>query len=76
MKKRGSEKVRAAATATYSTRFDAHQRELIDEAVRLTRSSPAQLIRDASVRRAADVVNASGGTRRRCRRWRLKWLGT
>jgi hypothetical protein len=49
-----------AATTTYSTRFDSRQRELIESAAKQLNWSPARLIRDAAVRRAADIANASG----------------
>ena len=49
-----------SSTSTYSTRFDALQRELIEQAAELKQWSPAKLIRDSAISRAADIVNASG----------------
>lgn len=52
----------ASSTLTYSTRFDDRQRELIDQAAKLKQWSPAKLIREAAISRAADIVNASGSS--------------
>ena len=52
----------ASSTSTYSTRFDARQRELIEQAAELKQWSPAKLIREAAISRAADIVNASGSS--------------
>jgi uncharacterized protein (DUF1778 family) len=56
-KSEGSE---SASTASYSTRFDQRQRDLIEAAAKEKQWSPAQLIREAAVSRAADILNASG----------------
>jgi len=45
---------------TYSTRFTPEQREKIDEACAKLNWTPARFIRDASVRRAAEILNSSG----------------
>ncbi len=50
----------ASSTSTYSTRFDARQRELIEQAAEIKKWSPAKLIRESAISRAADIVNASG----------------
>lgn len=47
-------------STTYSTRFDPKQRELIESPAQRLNWSSARFIRDATVCRAADVVNASG----------------
>ena len=57
-----SQGMAAPSTLTYSTRFDARQRELIDQAAKLKQWSPAKLIREAAISRAADIVNASGNS--------------
>lgn len=49
-----------AGTIAYSTRFDDKQRALIEDAARVLNWAPAKLIREAAVRRAADIVNGSG----------------
>lgn len=50
---------------SYSTRFDAKQRELIEQAAAIAGCSPAKLIREATVRRAADIVNSEEGVQLR-----------
>jgi len=60
-KAKSAEKVAPATSSTsYSTRFDAAQRKVIEQAAKLLDCSPAKLIRDAAVCRAVDVVNGSG----------------
>ncbi len=54
-------------TSSLSTRFESQQRELIEEAAGSLNISPAKLIREAAVRRAVDVLNASSGSRGRLR---------
>ncbi|MBB6431378.1 uncharacterized protein (DUF1778 family) [Algisphaera agarilytica] len=46
-------------TASYSTRFSPQQRDVIDEAAKLSGCSAAKFIREAAVARATDTVNAS-----------------
>ncbi|NOX60183.1 MAG: hypothetical protein GXP29_15170 [Planctomycetes bacterium] len=54
-------------SSSYSTRFEPQQRELVEEAAGSLNISPAKLIREAAVRRAADVLNADSGSRGRLR---------
>jgi len=56
--KRGRKKTRPETT-NYSTRFDESQRDLIEQAARIKQWSTAQLIREAAIRGAADVINAA-----------------
>lgn len=56
---------RADEPMTYSTRFTPEQRATIDQACGILNWSPAKFIRDASIRRAADVINASGPAQHR-----------
>lgn len=49
-----------AANTSYSTRFDPKQRALIEQAAEILGCSPAKLIRESAVMRAAHVVNAGG----------------
>jgi uncharacterized protein (DUF1778 family) len=50
-------------TVTYSTRFTKEQRELVEEAAKVMDCSGAKFMRDATVMRAAEVVNTSGESR-------------
>ena len=50
-------------STSYSTRFDPRHRELIEEAAKLLNVTPAKLIRESAVARAAHVVNAAGNAR-------------
>jgi len=52
-------------SSTLSTRFEPKQRELIEAAARLMGWSPAKLLRDAAVQRAADIVNSAGSMEHR-----------
>lgn len=52
------------STASYSTRLDPSQRECVEAAAKLKKWSPAKLIREAAVSRAAHILNASSGTNR------------
>lgn len=47
-------------TTTLTARFGNKEREIIDKAAALKKWSPAQLLREAAVRYAADIVNAEG----------------
>lgn len=49
-------------TASYSTRFDPVQRDLVEKAAEIKQWSPASLIREAAVTRAAGIVNSSGAS--------------
>jgi len=61
-------------TTAYGTRLTARQRQLIEEAAQVLDCSSAKFIRDAAVRRAADVVNASGEARTQLKALTLKLL--
>jgi len=54
-------------TSTYSSRFDAKQRDLIELAAAKSNWSPAKFIREAALRRAVDVLNADGRAEARLR---------
>lgn len=49
-----------ADTTTLSTRFTAKQREVLEQAATILNCRSAKLIREATLQRAADVINASG----------------
>src|SRR5690349_14814382 len=49
-----------ADSVTLSARFTPKQREVLEQAAAILNCKPAKLIREASLQRAADVVNASG----------------
>src|SRR5688500_5318326 len=72
------EQGRAAApqeeSTTLSTRFTARQREILEQAAGVLNCSPAKLIREATLQRAADVVNASGRANATLRRLAHKAL--
>jgi hypothetical protein len=46
-----------------STRFTSKQKAAIEQAAAIVNCTPAKLVREASLRRAADVINASGNAR-------------
>ena len=48
-------------TASVSTRFSSKERDIIERAANLRNWSPAKLIHEATIRRAADIINASEG---------------
>lgn len=49
---------RGAESVSYSTRFDPEQREVVEAAAKKMNWKPAKLIREASVGRAVDILNA------------------
>jgi uncharacterized protein (DUF1778 family) len=56
-----------AGTVTVGTRLEPKQKELVDEAARLSDCTPAKFIRDAALQRAVAVVNSSGPSEIRLR---------
>ncbi len=51
------------ATASYTVRFTQQQKELLERAAESRKWPAAQLIRDAAVQRAIDIINADGASR-------------
>jgi hypothetical protein len=61
----GTQDDASSRSTSFSTRFDAEQRELVEAAAKKLNWKPAKLIREASVARAVDIVNASDSADRR-----------
>jgi len=58
-KKKQTKKPAAEKTTTYSTRLNEEQKEHLEQAAAFTGVSASRFIRDATLRAAADVVNAT-----------------
>lgn len=63
--KKGGGRERRLQSGSYSTRFEPTHQELVEQACRILKWTPAKFIRDAAVRRAAEIVNADGPARNR-----------
>lgn len=55
-------------TATFSTRLEKHQKDLVEEAARLDDCTPAKFIRDAAIRSAVSTLNSHGEVEFRLRK--------
>lgn len=58
----------SSGTTTLTARFSTEERELVERAAELRKWSAAQLLRDAAVRRATDIINSSQRNRTRLER--------
>lgn len=61
--KKGGGRERRLQSGSYSTRFEPTHQELVEQACRILNWTPARFIRDAAVRRAAEVINSAGPSR-------------
>lgn len=57
-----------STSTTLTARFTTEERELVERAAELRKWSAGQLVRDAAVRRAADIINSSQRNRTRLER--------